>query len=342
MTKNLDLQPPAHEQAARSRRTSSASEDNTLAPEFSEIPSELQASQAPSLQSAMAYLKKSIWLTKDDSASDASDTSVSVADLTQRKRFEGLISELSQPGTNMVMWNDNWTHQIIDRDATDIMAGVDENVAAMGMTEADFAADPYSANPYALSDPTCGSSAQNIFKLMTENEKVFDPEFVTYTECCNLENFISELDPQKHYALLINEERLGHIYVVDLPASRSVIREAYIIQSDMGDGVLPPLGIGAWMQKRGYESVPIKTLAKLNSRALLDMDRQEWAPLVASVLGLTKDVGDLHPFKVPHRLAVGRGGRAARSEFACQEYDPKVAARNIAHVRSFSTWKRKT
>lgn len=66
--------------------------------------------------------------------------------------------------------------------------------------------------------PVCGLSANNIFKLMTEKDVPIDPTSIEYLENTSFAEHVNTLDSHKNYVVIVNDGRLGHKFLIDLPA----------------------------------------------------------------------------------------------------------------------------
>ncbi|KAA1185416.1 cycle-inhibiting factor [Photorhabdus heterorhabditis] len=213
--------------------------------------------------------------------------------LNSEKLIDDIIKLHNDPKGNKLLWNDNWQDKIIDRDLENMFKTIDEMVSAFGGLES--YKDIVGENPYDPTEPVCGYSAQNIFKLMTEGEHAVDPVKMAQTGKINGNEFaekLEQLNDSNNYIALINDHRLGHMFLIDIP-SMNRERVGYIYQSDLGDGALPALKIADWLNSRGKESIDLNKLKKFLSNEFIMLPENEQRELIAELLDLNKDISNV-------------------------------------------------
>ena len=270
------------------------------------------------------------------------DSQVSKA---SKERFDTL-TELAEswrnPHSNRVMWNDSWDQRIVDRDPRKIKAALDATVAEMGGIET--AKQLFGgADPYAITQPVCGVSANNMFKLMTEKDQAVNPLEVQYHDGKEFARHLDSLDPDKNHVVMVDDARLGHKFLIDLPASHGGPRQAFIvdldevalsppnprkdkafvIQSDLGEGALPPLNPGDWIKTRGNDSMKLDDLKRLISPGFAQESPDAQGKLLASILDINKD---------PARVDVEKLHLDKTCRFASSEYDFEQFRQNVRYV----------
>ncbi|MFL9908729.1 cycle-inhibiting factor [Paraburkholderia sp. RL17-337-BIB-A] len=130
--------------------------------------------------------------------------------------FGKLAERLSDINVDRMLWNSDYSIRLVDRDAARIKAKIDAEVEEMGGLESYI--DLVGINPLAPLEPSDSLSANNIFKLMVENAVAVDPSRIQQTDFSKFAVTLSTLDHQKNYLFLIRDHRLGHDYLIDIPA----------------------------------------------------------------------------------------------------------------------------
>ncbi|NHB91770.1 cycle-inhibiting factor [Photorhabdus cinerea] len=241
------------------------------------------------------------------------------------KLINDIIKLHNDPKGNKLLWNDNWQDKIIDRDLESIFKIIDEMVSAFGGLES--YKDMVGENPYDPTEPVCGYSAQNIFKLMTEGEHAVDPVKMAQTGKINGNEFaekLEQLNNSNNYVALINDHRLGHMFLIDIPSTNRE-RVGYIYQSDLGDGALPALKIADWLKFRGKESINANKLKKFLSHEFIMLPENEQKELIAELLDLNKDISNVKLGEIKKDKAV---------DVCLREYDLNDFISNIEKLKT--------
>ncbi|WP_256125245.1 cycle-inhibiting factor [Photorhabdus luminescens] len=241
------------------------------------------------------------------------------------KLIDDIIALHNDPKGNKLLWNDNWQDKIVDRDLADIFKAIDKTVSEFGGIE--IYQEMVGVNPYDPTEPVCGLSAQNIFKLMTEGEHAVDPVKVVQTGKIDGNEFaerIDQLSSTKNYVALVNDHRLGHMFLIDIPSN---VQETvgYIYQSDLGAGALPPLKIADWLNSRGKDPVSFNKLKKLFSREFNLLSENEKKTLISETLDIHKDVSN---------IKLDRMKRDENVDVYLTEYDIDDFCENIETLKS--------
>ncbi|MFM0067251.1 cycle-inhibiting factor [Paraburkholderia aspalathi] len=224
------------------------------------------------------------------------------ADLAQRQALEQRVLTLhrSQEG-NAVLWHDEWDQRMVDRDVEQIMQqaqaerqAIVDMVRGMGLPNAEQEAmlKAYGvdgASTAQISEPVCGVSAQNMFKLMVEAETAVNPTRLPAMSGDDFAAKLTTLDASAHHALLVDDARLGHKYLVALDPSPGGLM-ATVIQSNLG-GTLPELNFSDWMQRRSKDAFSVATLAQMISSSMKALPVADQDALFAHVLELGQDAG---------------------------------------------------
>ncbi|WP_248000759.1 cycle-inhibiting factor [Photorhabdus hindustanensis] len=241
------------------------------------------------------------------------------------KLIDDIIALHNDPKGNKLLWNDNWQDKITDRGLATIFKAIDEIVSEFGGIE------PYQeivgVNPYDPTEPVCGLSAQNIFKLMTEGEHAVDPVKAAQTGKIDGNEFaerVDQLSSAKNYVALVNDRRLGHMFLIDIP-SNDQETVGYIYQSDLGEGALPPLKIADWLNSRGKDPVNLNKLKILLSHKLNLLSDDEKRALISETLDIHKDVSNIKLDRVKRDQGV---------DIYLTEYDVNDFYENIETLKS--------
>ncbi|MCT8341584.1 cycle-inhibiting factor [Photorhabdus kleinii] len=213
--------------------------------------------------------------------------------LSSVELINGIIALHNDPKGNKLLWNDNWQNKIVDRDLAAIFKAIDETVSELGGIE--IYQEIVGINPYDPTEPVCGLSAQNIFKLMTEGEHAVDPVKTAQVGKIDGNEFaerVDQLSGAKNYVALVNDHRLGHMFLIDIP-SNDQETVGYIYQSDLGEGALPPLKIADWLSARGKDPVTLNKLKKLLSHEFNLLSENEQQELIAEIFDIHKEISDV-------------------------------------------------
>ncbi|VVP03622.1 cycle-inhibiting factor [Pseudomonas fluorescens] len=174
-----------------------------------------------------------------------------------------------------------------------------------------------------FSDPVCGLSANNIMKLFLDSEE----SSYSYAKTENLDlpmvkERLNSLPAEKHFLLRVQDEGLGHAYVVDLPASDEKTRPAFLYQSDLGDGVTRSVSLTDWMREKGHIQMDMNDVyAHFDNMALGNID----LACIAKLFDIGSD---------PFALNAEALRRGKPSKFQVQEYDPDRLRHNVVTIVS--------
>lgn len=299
-----------HVSPSPSSRSSGAS--NSAAP-LSGLPAHSPATSSAE-RTSLNHLNVMLGITSSGLESNIRETA-------RKTTLTGLMQSLSGENSNRVMWNDRYDTLLIARDPKAIKSAIEETVEAFGGLESyrelTGVEDPFKINP------VCGLSANNVFKLMTEKDVPIDPTSIQYLENTSFAEHVSTLDSHKNYVVMVNDGRLGHKFLIDLPASTQEPRKAYIIQSDLGGGAMPAVKIEHWISRRGGDNVPLDELNQLLSKDFSKMPADGQAHLLASALQIDKD---------PSKVDTSKLRLDGRLRFASHEYNFSQFQHNARHV----------
>ncbi|MGH8387605.1 MAG: cycle-inhibiting factor [Pseudomonas sp.] len=172
-----------------------------------------------------------------------------------------------------------------------------------------------------FSDPVCGLSANNIMKLFLDSE---DKNYC-YAETVNLDlsvtkETLNSLPDDKHFLVRVQGEGLGHVYIVDLPASDDKARPAFLYQSDLGDGVTRTVSLTDWMREKAHIPIDMNEIyAHFDNMASGNIDLECIAKLF--------DIDGNPLILRAERMRFGKP-----SSFQVKEYDPHRLQRNVESI----------
>ncbi len=241
---------------------------------------------------------------------------------TRESRLNMLKELHSDPMSNRVLWHDDWEGRLVDRDAALLKANFDQSVTDMGGAE--MYRELLGIDPESINSPICGVSAQNIFKLMVEDSVPINPVTLPKFTGISYQDLMAKLESGKSYVVIVNDQRIGHKYLIDLPATEGADRDAFVIQSDAGMGVMPQLDINMWLTRRGGDVIEHEDLTKLYTDGFTGLPQDSQRRLLASVLDIDKD-----PSKV--RLNYLKSDK--KWDFTIMEYTPEGYQRNLDKLR---------
>ncbi|KWI39270.1 hypothetical protein WT71_02295 [Burkholderia stagnalis] len=218
----------------------------------------------------------------------------------RRSLLESLTDALKEPDAHRVMWSNFYDLSLRQRDPLELRKRMEDSLIELtGESDYKNARNVYMnewglADPEALIDPTCGTSANNLFRLFAEANVPLDPTTLSFNESASFTDVLGGLQPDKNYVLLINDSRIGHAFVLDLPASTGGVRTSarvmpfdearpvFLLQTDMGDGVTRQLTFADWASQRGGDLISIDDLKLLYSPEFANLELSEMTRLLAS------------------------------------------------------------
>lgn len=87
-------------------------------------------------------------------------------------------------------------------------------------------------------EPVCGVTANTIMKLFLDNDIFnYSNEKGQSLSLSQFQELLASLPAHKNFILRVKDRRLGHAYVIDSPAITNPSRDAFLYQSDLGEGV---------------------------------------------------------------------------------------------------------
>jgi len=232
-----------------------------------------------------------------------------------------MLQELnSDPVTNRVLWHDDWEGRIVDRDAVELKTKFDKMVNDMGGAESFRALT--GIDPESINSPVCGVSAQNIFKLMVEDSVPINPVTLPKFNGISYQDLLAKLQPDKSYVAIVNDSRIGHKYLIDFPVIREaeINRDAYVIQSDAGRGVMPQLDINTWLTGRAGHIVNHEDLTKLYTNGFTELPQDTQRRVLSSVFDISRE---------PSHVRLDKLNLNKRWDFSLHEYTPKQYQSNL-------------
>lgn len=176
-----------------------------------------------------------------------------------------------------------------------------------------------------INEPVCGVTANNVMKLFLDTDHFsYDFEHGKTLSLPQLQQQLANLPADKHFVLRVNDTRLSHAYVIDLPASNGPQRDAFLYQSDLGDGATRPLSLRDWMLKKA--SYPL-SLNDINTHFINMTQGNIDAEHLAKLFDIDSNPQMLRPERLDPRKYQG-------FNFQLAEYNPKNLANNIAAIKA--------
>ncbi|EIC83191.1 cycle-inhibiting factor [Serratia sp. M24T3] len=215
---------------------------------------------------------------KADAISTASPSYTS----DRHTRIDKILALHQSKVGNRLLWNDEWEKHINSRNHAEMINILSGVIEAFGGLESYI--EITTIDPFVLTDPVCGLSAQNIFKLMVENDHSVNPVDTIKKDPSNTDA-LEKMTEDKSYVVLVNDARLGHMFLIDKPAGSDV---GYIYQSNLG-GSLPALSIADWMKTRSKDPVSIALIKRYLHKDSLKTNSSQWKKDVASMLEINND-----------------------------------------------------
>ncbi|MGY2288716.1 cycle-inhibiting factor [Pseudomonas sp. SDO528_S397] len=176
-----------------------------------------------------------------------------------------------------------------------------------------------------IREPVCGITANNVAKLFLDTDSFsYAFERGQTISLPQLQQQLANLPAHKNFILRVNDRGLGHAYVIDLPASANPRRDAFIYQSDLGEGATRPLYLNDWMNKKASHPV---SLNDINTH-FMNMSQGRIDPEhIAKLFDIDGDPKMLRPERLDLRKNHG-------FNFQFSEYDPANLERNITEIKT--------
>ncbi|MFM0067258.1 cycle-inhibiting factor [Paraburkholderia aspalathi] len=187
--------------------------------------------------------------------------------------------------------------------------------------------------------------ARNIFKLMAEGDGWFDPTKAdlsvsdrTYRE------LVGGFDATRNYVVLVEDDRLGHAYVLDFPAGADAgpgaqARPCYVLQAIVRTGtapsLLPQVSLQTWLAKKASKPVDPENLGTLYGEDFDVLDANRQRGILASIFIADDDAGKLDAAGFDAMRADIRSAMptAGSWRFTVREYDTAHFWRNLSALR---------
>jgi len=176
-----------------------------------------------------------------------------------------------------------------------------------------------------INEPVCGVTANNVMKLFLDTDDFsYDFEQGQTLSLSQLQQQLANLPAYKHFILRVNDSRLRHAYVIDLPDNVKPQRDAFLYQSDLGDGATRPLCFRDWMNKKASHPLSLNDInTHFINMASNNMDPEHIARLF--------DI-DGNPKMLCLERLNSRNYQGFNFQLA--EYDPKNLKNNIAAIKA--------
>ncbi|QRR11859.1 cycle-inhibiting factor (plasmid) [Burkholderia sp. MS455] len=158
-----------------------------------------------------------------------------------------MLARDQQPADNAMLWYADWQYRIVDRDPGEIIrqaratqSEVRERIKGFGLAPAEQsemmrAYGVEAPSGASATEPVSGISTRYLFKLTVEEQWAVDPRHLPAVSGDDkVGALLDNLDTQKHYALMVDDARLGHQYlVVTGPSTEGYV--ASVMQSRLGE-----------------------------------------------------------------------------------------------------------
>jgi hypothetical protein len=107
-------------------------------------------------------------------------------------------------------------------------------------------------------EPVCGVTANSIMKLFLDND-IFSYSFEKgqSLSLSQIQEQLASLPAHKNFILRVKDGGLGHAYVIDFPATINPSRDAFLYQSDLGEGVTRELRFEDWMTQKAAHPISL-------------------------------------------------------------------------------------
>ncbi|SEK21938.1 Cycle inhibiting factor (CIF) [Kosakonia sacchari] len=176
-----------------------------------------------------------------------------------------------------------------------------------------------------INEPVCGVTANNVMKLFLDTDHFsYDFERGQTLSLPQLQQQLVNLPADKHFVLRVNDSRLGHAYVIDLPDNAKPQRDAFLYQSDLGDGATRPLRFRDWMNKKASHPLSLNDInAHFINMAHGNIDPEH----IAKLFDIDSNPKMLRLERLNSRNYQG-------FNFQLAEYDPKTLETNIAAIKA--------
>ncbi|QRR07637.1 cycle-inhibiting factor [Burkholderia sp. MS455] len=227
-------------------------------------------------------------------------------DSSQQAVEQRVLAQDQQPAGNAMPWHADWRHRIVDHDPGEIIQqaraaqeAVRERIKGWGLSPAEqsemmqaYGVEAPGGASASVTEPVIGISARNLFKLTVEEHGAVDPTHLPAVSGDDkVGALLDNLDIKKHYALLVDDARLGLQYLVVV--GRTVDGYvASVMQSRLGE-TLPALQYSDWMQSRARDTVSLQTLKRMLSSGMKDLPVADQDALFAHVLDLNQNTRTL-------------------------------------------------
>ncbi|QRR11855.1 cycle-inhibiting factor (plasmid) [Burkholderia sp. MS455] len=222
---------------------------------------------------------------------------------SSRPAVEQRVLARDQTDTAMP-WRADWQHRIVDHDPGEIIqqartaqADVRERIQGWGLSpeqqsEMMQAYGVEAPGGASATEPVSGIRARDLFKLTVEEHGAVDPTHLPAVSGDDkVGALLDNLDIKKHYALLVDDARLGLQYLVVV--GRTVDGYvASVMQSNLGE-TLPALQHSDWMRPRARSIMALQTLKRLLSSGMKDLPIDVQDALLAHVLDLNQNTRTL-------------------------------------------------
>ncbi|QRR07636.1 cycle-inhibiting factor [Burkholderia sp. MS455] len=212
-----------------------------------------------------------------------------------------VLAQDQQPADNAMLWYADWQYRIVDRDPGEIIQqaraaqeAVRERIQGWGLSPAEqsemmqaYGVEAPGGASASVTEPVSGIGARDLFKLTVEEHGAVDPTHLPAVSGDDkVGALLDSLDIKKHYALLVDDARLGHQYLVVIgPTVAGYL--ASIMQSKSA------LQHSDWMRPRAHTMLTLQTLKRLLSSGMKDLPvaTQDW--LFGHVLDLNQNTRTL-------------------------------------------------
>jgi len=174
-------------------------------------------------------------------------------------------------------------------------------------------------------EPACGVTANTIMKLFLDND-IFSYSFEKgqSLSLSQLQERLASLPAHKNFILRVIGGGLGHAYVIDFPATTKLSRDAFLYQSDSGEGVTREVRFEDWMiQKASHPISPDDINTHFTGMAQNQID----FALIAKLFDVD---GNVKMLRADHLIS----HKTSEFNFQLFEYDLKNLENNMSIIKT--------
>lgn len=228
---------------------------------------------------------------------------------------------------NVLLNNDDHSVPIHAKNPSELLEAIDNNISqtALYWGVSIQEVEVILGSSKRIIEPVCGVTANTIMKLFLDND-IFSYSFEKgqSLSLSQLQELLASLPAHKNFILRVNDGGLGHAYVIDFPATTNPSRDAFLYQSDLGEGVTRELRFEDWMTQKA--SHPI-SLDDINTHFTGIVQGQIDLAHIAKLFDVDGNVKMLH---ADHPIS----HKTSEFNFQLFEYDLKNLENNMSIIKT--------